>query len=134
MSGVSPVIGLDGLVQEHAFQIGDMSAALPAPAPVAARSVQIPPASPPMDREDGDHVKHAEGSRLANEKFASGKAPEKQELNTREVISLLKRRLRFVEREIKSRKALEKERDQIKRLIAAALTERDNVRQLRSAG
>lgn len=55
-------------------------------------------------------------------------------LSTAQILKQLRQRLRVVEREIKARKALEKERQQIQRLIQAALTETDNVRRLRSAG
>lgn len=46
----------------------------------------------------------------------------------------LKARLRVVEREIKARALLEAERDQIKRLIAAAKNERTNLRAIRATG
>ena len=50
------------------------------------------------------------------------------------LLKQLKARLRVVEREIKARKALEIEREQIKRLIAAANNERTNLRAIRATG
>lgn len=55
-------------------------------------------------------------------------------ISTADVLRQLKARLRVVEREIKARKSLELERDQIKRLIAAAKNERSNLRAIRATG
>lgn len=55
-------------------------------------------------------------------------------VNLKQVLRQLKDRLRTVEREIRARKTLEAERDQIRRLIGATKNERDNLRRLRSAG
>ena len=55
-------------------------------------------------------------------------------LNTATVLRQLKARLRVVEREIKTRKTLEAEREQIQRLIAAAKNERSNLRAIRATG
>ncbi len=55
-------------------------------------------------------------------------------LTAKQLISQLKARLRVVEREIRNRKQLERERDQIQRLISAATNERDNLRRIRVAG
>lgn len=55
-------------------------------------------------------------------------------LSTASVLKQLKARLRVVESEIKARKSLESERDQIKRLIAAANNERTSLRAIRAAG
>lgn len=60
--------------------------------------------------------------------------PEGKPLTTRQLLAQLRARLRVVEREIKARQSLETERGQIKRLIAAAKTERNNVRAIRAAG
>jgi hypothetical protein len=108
---VVAVLDSAGRVAEHTFQIGgsdEQSVALPEP-------VAAPPPKP------------AGASRPAA-------TVESDVLTTRQLLSKLKARLRVVEREIKARKSLEIERGQIKRLIDAALTERDNVRRIRSAG
>jgi hypothetical protein len=123
MAGTSPVRDNDGNIQEHVFQIGDMAAAAPG---VADPEPSPPPASAPQKRA-------AQAVRPPAQPAAPAAAPS-QQLSTRQIVAQLKARLRVVEREIKTRRALEKERDQIKRLIAAALTEHDNVRRLRSAG
>jgi hypothetical protein len=65
---------------------------------------------------------------------AATKQTEAKPLNTAEVMRQLKARLRVVEREIKARKSLETERDQIQRLISAAKNERNNLRAIRATG
>lgn len=59
---------------------------------------------------------------------------ESKPVSTADVMRQLKARLRVVEREIKARALLEAERDQIKRLIAAAKNERTNLRAIRATG
>lgn len=65
---------------------------------------------------------------------ASAKPDESKPLSTADVLRQLKARLRVVEREIKTRKSLERERGQIQRLITAAKNERTNLRAIRAAG
>lgn len=110
-----PVVGEDGAVSENCFQIGGQGAA---PAEQAQPIPQSPPAQSMAPKQ----------ARAAAESSAPAV------LSTRQLLSQLRARLRVVEREIKTRKALEEERGQIKRLISAALTERDNVRRIRDAG
>ena len=50
-----------------------------------------------------------------------------QPMSTQQLVRDLKTRLRYVENEIKARKRLEKERDQIRRLIKAAKLEQATV-------
>ena len=119
-SGVSRVLNEDGQASEFTFQIGAMEAAepqvafkLPFAAPATAVAAPVTAKSQPL---------------------VAARSAEPLVLTTAQLISKLKARLRVVEREIKARKTLESERGQLKRLIDAALTERDNVRRLRSAG
>lgn len=56
-----------------------------------------------------------------------------QPMSTTQLLRDLKQRLRFVEREIKARKMLEKERDQIRRLIQAAKKEKATVHAIKRA-
>jgi len=56
-----------------------------------------------------------------------------QPMSTTQLLRDLKQRLRFVEGEIKARKALEKERDQIRRLIQAAKKEKATVHAIKRA-
>lgn len=101
----------------HAFEFGEQFAPRPAleAAPVAA-SVAVNDASAKV--------------------VASGRASkvkETQPLSAQQVIKDLKARLRHVEREIKARKALEAERDQIQRLLKAAKQEKATVHALKRA-
>lgn len=59
--------------------------------------------------------------------------PALQPMTTAQLIRDLKHRLRFVEREIKARKALEKEREQIRRLIQAAKQNKATVHAIKRA-
>ena len=60
---------------------------------------------------------------------AAAKEPNRtaQPVSMNQIVRDLKRRLRFVENEIKARKTLEKERDQIRRLLKAAKQENATV-------
>ena len=121
MSAVSGTFDENGNNDGHSFQIGDFRGfeqlkEVPMPvAPVTAPVVSAPPVAAPVPTTV----------------VASAPAAV---LTTAKLLSQLRARLRVVEREIKQRKTLEQERDTIKRLIAASLNERDNVRRLRSAG
>lgn len=59
--------------------------------------------------------------------------PALQPMSTAQLLRDLKNRLRFIEREIKARKTLEKERDQIRRLIKAAKQDRATVHAIKRA-
>jgi hypothetical protein len=107
MSGVTRV-------SEHTYEIGSMGAAVPQEPPPAPASVPLP-ASQPV-------------------KPAARQATAVQPLDLRTQLAQLRARLRDVQRELKNKKALEFERDQLQRLIKAATTEIDNVRRLRAAG
>jgi hypothetical protein len=118
-SGVSRVLDDDGQASSFTFQIGAMEAADPQPSPTRepmAHAARLAPIARPAP--------------VASARSASDATV----LTAAQLISQLKARLRVVEREIRARKTLESERGQLKRLIDAALTERDNVRRLRSAG
>jgi len=56
-----------------------------------------------------------------------------QPMSTTQLLRDLKTRLRYVEREIKARKTLEKERDQIRRLIKAAKQDKATIHALKRA-
>ena len=107
MSAV-PVRDSDGQPIAHLFQIGGQDVG---PAPIIEEQRAI----------------------VVHKTPAVGK-PELEPLNGKAIVSQLRARLRVVEREIKARKALEEERDALKRLIHAAKTDRDNVRRIRAAG
>jgi len=117
-AAVSNVPDDSGTPDPHVFQIGGVSFEEPpsrarAEQPVAvavteARPVAVPVCAP----------------------ISNSSAP----IPAAKLISQLRARLRVVEREIKARKKLEAERDQIKRLIAAADNERNNLRAIRAAG
>lgn len=123
---VSHVLDERGLPQEHCFQIGEQGATnMKAPAP------QPPPAQ----------VQQALPLQMTAEKVvapvaaaATQPSSEPAVLSTRQLMAQLRARLRVVEREIKARKTLEQERDQIRRLIGAAQQERNNLRRIRVAG
>lgn len=104
MSGVTQV-------SEHTFEIGGMGG--------AAEPLRVdPPLSSPA------------AVKIAREAITSNpKAP-----TTRQILAQLRGRLRDVKRELRNKKALEREREQLQRLIKAATTELDNVRRLRAAG
>lgn len=55
-------------------------------------------------------------------------------LSAKELLVSLRARLRDVKAEIRKRRSLERERDQLERLIRAAKEEKTNVRRLRAAG
>src|SRR5262249_14358775 len=112
----SRVLDTDGNVTDHCFQIGDMAASVPR-VPAPSLEVAQPPASP-----------------RSIQKTQTPSGQPDTVLTTRQLLSQLRARLRVVEREIKSRRTLEKERDQLRRLILAAETERDNLRRIRAAG
>lgn len=119
MNGVAGVLDESGKIHDHCFQIGDQSSP-PAPArprasPLPTPAVALPPTI------------------AASVEPTAKKAPARS-LTTRQLLAELRARLRVVEREIKARKTLEKERDQIQRLIAAANNELDNLRRIRAAG
>ncbi len=107
-------------VSEHTFEIGGSGAA-----PVAVeiggpvvQSVTAPPIMVP-----------APVAPVAVQPAASGRP-----LTARQLLTQLRARLREVNRELVTKKALEQERAQLQRLIKAATTELDNVRRLRAAG
>ena len=56
-----------------------------------------------------------------------------QPMSATQLVRDLKRRLRYVENEIKARKTLEKERDQIRRLIKAAKQDKATVHAIKRA-
>lgn len=112
--GAIPVRDEHGNISSHCFQMGDGTEIL-------AADIQ-PLVMPPQ----------AKTAPVAVEKpavRADGKP-----LSTKALLAQLRSRLREVEREIKLRLELEKERDQIRRLMAAAKQERDNLRRIRAAG
>lgn len=110
MSGVTQV-------SAHTFEIGGMAAA----APSTALTPSQEPAEPPL----APHTKPVRAGLPA----PHGKPP-----TARQILAQLRARLREVKRELSNKKALERERDQLQRLIKAATTELDNVRRLRAAG
>jgi len=110
-----------GAPDPHVFEIGGFASA-PTP-PVAEISLH---AAQPAQVQ-------APPSATATQQAADPGA-EVRPLTTRQLLTQLNARLRVVEREIKLRKALEAERSQIQRLIAAAKIERNNVRAIRAAG
>lgn len=109
-----------GEADPHVFEIGGYASA--APPPVLAQQT----------------VESAGTEASALPVHATPALPERAvdgaPLTTRQLLAQLRARLRIVEREIKARQSLEVERGQIKRLIAAAKTERNNVRAIRVAG
>lgn len=121
LKGASPVIDEHGQVDAHCFQIGDEPRASASatlehlPAKFADAVVFGPPG--PENRP----------IRLSPQKSSEA-------LSTRKLLTQLRARLRDINREIATRKKLEAERDQIRRLISAAEAERNNVRRIRAAG
>lgn len=118
MSATTNAIDPNGDVIENCFQIGNDPRATPEPKPMVSAQAPVPPVpvAAPQPKPQPIPVAKAET------------------VDLRHVLRQLKDRLRVVDREIKSRKTLEKERDQIRRLISATKNERDNLRRLRSAG
>lgn len=110
-------------VSAHTFEIGGMGVAAVQPVVDATAPVQqsvtapLPPAPAAKAPLGYDIV------------AAPGKPP-----TLRQQLAQMKARLREVKREIATKKALERERDQLQRLIRAATQEIDNVRRLRAAG
>jgi len=125
----SQALDESGQPDPHVFQLG---AGPVAPAAHAAAgefdvsSAELAAVVPPPVR--GQAAPRATAEPVAP--AASGSKP----VSTAEVMRQLKARLRVVEREIKARKLLEFERDQIMRLIAAAKNERNNLRAIRATG
>lgn len=103
---------------EHTFELSELSDVVPPP--MAARHI-----------EAAQPAAHAVTQAPI---AAPAPKPDAKPITTRALIASLRRRLRVVEREIRSRKSLEEEREQIQRLIAAATSERDTVRRIRAAG
>lgn len=104
----------DGKAIPHCFQIGGQE---PGPAP----------------KLDDQEWKSAQPLVLTGPTAKpSAKAPETR--TTKTLVAELRARLRVVEREIRARKSLEDERDSLRRLIAAAKSETNNVRRIRAAG
>ncbi len=101
-------------ISEHTFEIGGMGAAAQQPPP---REFTAPPAAV-----------------LARVHAQAVSAGTSRATDCRALLKQLRTRLREVKREIKAKKSLEQERDQLQRLIRAATNELDNVRRLRSAG
>jgi hypothetical protein len=103
-------------VSAHTFEIGGMGASVPEPAEFEQ---QLTPAATAKSQPK-----------------AIKSSPEQPgaRLDTRALLAQLKTRLRDVKREITRLRGLERERDQLQRLIKAANTELDNVRRLRAAG
>jgi hypothetical protein len=108
MSGITQV-------SEHTFEIGGMGASLPQPPP--SRELSAPPTTVL--------------AKVQARAIASGSS---SATDCRALVKQLRARLRDVKRELKAKKTLEQERDQLQRLIRAATTELDNVRRLRAAG
>lgn len=121
MNGVAGVLDESGKIHDHCFQIGDQSSP-----PAPARRQDPPQVAAPVAPQTTTTA--APAVELTAKKASA------QPLTTRRLLADLKARLRVVEREIKARKTLEKERDQIQRLIAAANNELDNLRRIRAAG
>lgn len=115
MGATALVTDTSGLVIEHCFQIGDdPGAAKKTPPPPVVQAAPVPLAKPAV--------------------VTTATADGVGQVSLKQVLRQLKDRLRVVDREIKSRRALEKERDQIRRLIAATTQEQSNLRRIRAAG
>jgi hypothetical protein len=110
-------------VSAHTFEIGGMGAAVSSPVVEIGGPVAQSQTSPAIQQP----AVVAAPTVLAAP--ASGRPP-----TLREQMAQMKARLREVKRELASKKALERERDQLQRLIQAATKEIDNVRRLRAAG
>ena len=122
--GLARVLDENGNVHANCFQIGDQN-----DAPIVPPEHVAPPAVARSETQE-------RREQVAKPVASVTKATPIQDapLTTRKLIAQLKARLKKVEREIKVRKTLESERDQIRRLIAAAETERNNLRRIRDAG
>lgn len=105
---VSHPRGESGEELPNVFEIGQ-GGALPAPTPEAP-----PPAPTPSAH-----------------RAAPGPA---EAVSTQTILAQLRARLAVVKREIRARRKLEVEKNQLERLIRAAREEKDNVRRLRAAG
>jgi hypothetical protein len=104
-------------VSAHTFEIGGMGAAPPVSVEIGApvvQSVTAPPLAVPS---------------TAEVVIVTPAVP-----TLRQQLAQMKSRLREVTRQLRDKRALERERDQLQRLIKAATQETDNVRRLRSAG
>jgi hypothetical protein len=121
---VSAVLSENGQPEEHVFQIGGVG-------PEAATEPTARHRDPTSAVVFQDIEQRAAESakRVSTALHAKG-----EPVPTKTLLAQLRARLRVVEREIKARKLLEQERDQIKRLIAAATNERNNLRAIRAAG
>lgn len=97
-------------MSDHVFEFGDQFA----PRPEVEEPVVLAAAAP---------------IESANAKPASTLQP----MSTHQIVRDLKTRLRYVEREIKARAQLERERDQIRRLLKAAKQEQASVHALKRA-
>jgi hypothetical protein len=107
-------------VSEHTFEIGGMGAAVPQPViEVGAPVVQTVTAPMVVTPALPAPALPAACAKL---------------LTAKQMLAQAKARLRQVTRELADKKALERERDQLQRLIQAATKEIDNVRRLRAAG
>lgn len=111
-------------ISAHTFEIGGMGVVLPQPvvdatapvmqsvtAPVAVSIVAAPAVATPPP----------------------ALTAEVKPLTAKQMLAQMKARLKVVERELVAKTELERERDQLRRLIRAAKNETDNVRRLRSA-
>lgn len=114
---------MNGVTQlsSHTFEIGGMGAAGPQDPPIQMVAVATAPPN-------------VQVAPLADPARATDLSKPESPLTARQLLTQLRSRLRDVKRELKAKGALEKERDQLQRLIRAATTELDNVRRLRAAG
>jgi len=99
----------------HVFEFGEQFAPLPE---TAGEPVAVPAAAAPPSVELNSKPQVATAL---------------QPMSTQQLVRDLKRRLRYVESEIKARKHLEKERDQIRRLLKAAKLEQATVHAIKRA-
>ena len=99
----------------HVFEFGEQFAPRPqVDEPVVLAATEpLPVLSVPVNAKQLDHAL--------------------QPMSAAQLLRDLKSRLRFIEREIKARKTLEKERDQIRRLIKAAKQDKATVHALKRA-
>ncbi len=126
----SQALDESGRPDPHVFQLGAGPVAPSASTPSASEfdvsAAELAGAVPPP----GLAPRPQRAVPVARATVAVGDKP----VSTADVMRQLKARLRVVEREIKARKLLEAERDQIMRLIAAAKNERNNLRAIRATG
>jgi hypothetical protein len=125
---ISRVLDASGNVQPHTFQIGGGTDEVVPPAWATRQHAPLPvaPVAAPMA--------HVATQAIQSASPDPKRSPSGAVLSTKQLLADLRARLRVVEREIKVRKSLDQERDQIRRLIKAAQQERDNVRRIRAAG